>query len=128
MPHSHRSSTFPFVRLLIFVFGLFLLTVVFSHLTAEFFEQRAAVTSDTLNYLDQSLKPGMSREEVYEVFGKVSAYTIQPLPFTVCGLESLKLKVERIVVTTRWQYPEQFGVFVCFDQSGKLVHHQMHDD
>lgn len=102
-----------------------LLLAVCCGLGIAFFSMRASIGQSVFNYVYQSLKPGMSREEVFAVFGQVGTYNVYSVQSANCGNESLKLEGEDIIVKTRWLFPDYVGALVCFDETGKLVRYQM---
>jgi hypothetical protein len=77
---------------------------------------------DTAKRLEHSFKVGMSRGEVYSICNRMGSCTMSPQYPSSCRLrDRVDYNQELLTVRGRWSVLKAVGVFVCFDELGKLV-------
>lgn len=72
------------------------------------------------DYLEESIRPGMTRQEVYLKLWRIAPFRIFPLKFSRCLDEHQnKAMAEEMYMSVTWNY-DIHRVF-CFDLSGRLL-------
>jgi len=81
---------------------------------------------DTYDYVIQTLKPGMSQQQVYDVFNHAGPHEMAPLSRDICSQRQWILSERKLVrLHGDWLYWYHMDLYVCFDDSGSLIYFEI---